>query len=526
MATPPQPLAEGIMFAALDLLDARGETDVHGRVIGGGFNHQTKASPLQLATLFDALEELTNSDPFNAAKAPEMPVEVRLALQAEFHTRVGGGEDAETSELLTLAKQVVSEAEEARAALRDRAVADIDGLAREGGEFGSAFGGVCGASLDAPPPPTRLSRMISRKSSHRLSQFAGLPAPLLPGTSSTGGFGGAGGGKGARCSCVGGFGFIQEGGPGFSTEASGGDNVRERRSVVGFKPGMMRQASRAGRRSCAQPRLIERDISAQHLAVRREKFNDNVRDAVGVLARDKALRTETARAEDAPALVSRLSQPKVGCSGGPSLMKRVSSMGSRVVGGSRAGRESSKVRPSSPRALTRLGGTGSHYQSVDCNAACLPSAAVAPPVLQQQMSMAQPTPMQPTPMQPMPQPAPMQPMPQLMQTPAVPTPMPPALTPQFSGSGARPLGGGSTPRELNALKPLSSPPMPLPPMLQQQYSMQHPAQMQRQLSMQPPPPAPMQRQFSAAGPYGQLPPLQHQFSNGSGGGGGSPALRQ
>ena len=208
----------------------------------GGEESEEGSSAMQLFKLQEVLEAVTEPDGARGGK-PDLPDDVAIALQAEFGRRVGGEDDASPLELLQLAKQVVSEAEDAQR-MRQFNI-EVRTNSRENSGRAS-FGAT---------------KQMSRK-----GLFAGLKLPNL-GVELGGGFSH----------------FVQTSDP---VDQGLGDSVKEdQRGSLNIA----RKSCCGGRGSLAEksrnvaPRLIERDISLQHLCSRKQEIQAKVRNTVGSL---------------------------------------------------------------------------------------------------------------------------------------------------------------------------------------------------------------------------------------------------
>ena len=277
----PSPLPDDLMHAAMEL-----DGDADGLGSGGA---PTPQQLFQLQAQIDAC--LADHDSHAASSAlhvPSLPDDLQLALQAEFHTRVGdGAESANPRELLQLAKQLVSEADDASAAVRERF------LTRHSSRHSSAGGGrrsLFGAAGGDP----------SLSLDERLMKTAS-PASSF-------GFGGVGAGAEAvggasremRTSMVGGFGFVHE-----RHSDNDGQKEHRRRSLAAARPAHDEEGEKRGGRKRFS--LVERADSAewthkpaaatrpagltlQHLGSRKRALDSSVREAIGALQVEPALR--------------------------------------------------------------------------------------------------------------------------------------------------------------------------------------------------------------------------------------------
>ena len=470
----PPPLPNSVIWAALDL-DG-----------GGGFGAPgSKATPQQLSRLHDMLESITS--PPKAYGWSELPVEVQEALTFELKRRTGDDEPQTESDLLNLAKEVVAEAEETRRNLRDQQIVLEDTEPADTGRGmlikrvsfvkNHAFDGYDpAAAFGSLPPP--LSKKPS-SASGRLRLGPSMPVPR----------------GGGRCSVVGGFGFVQDQ-SGADNDTDGIDKAAAlgRRSVLGRQQSCGRVG---GRRRSIQ--VVERDLSSHHLALRREDYNDSVRQAVGALKQDKELMRATSKAKDAPALVSRLSSKHV--RDAPPRKAAAARFGSKLRG--LLGGADHRISPSSPEASLSVkpaqGGFSGHYAQIP---GAMPRDLNAPPV------PMMPPPMPSQPMVPMQRqltcgPGPLLPVASLQR---VPSRLPPALplANQMDALCRMSVALSDGPPQMRP-SPLSAASMRgLPPPLPANVSFQAlPPIMGRQLSCGPPPVPPAGSSFQR-----MLPPMQ------------------
>ena len=227
-----------------------------------------RATPEQLRHLSAQVDACLVLEEFDAewggapAAMGALPRDVRLALEAEFHTRVGEGEVADASELHQLAKQLVSEADEAQREARQRYLQRKDSLRQ-----------LKSGPADAASDP-----------------FGSLGKELVPLLANP--FG-----DGAQLQ-LGGFGFLQR-------TASRPDRLSDEREAVRF------ERARGGGEHLGdadhgreKPKLIERAesgcitvdaMAVQHLASRKADFDDSVKGAIAALKAEPALMGRFAR---------------------------------------------------------------------------------------------------------------------------------------------------------------------------------------------------------------------------------------
>ena len=265
-ALPPPPLPPRVLRAAveLDTGDAFGPHEL------------AMASPEQLRALYaqvDAAlyqEALATMDMASAPVMGELPTHVRSALEAEFRIRVGADhEAAEPHELHQLAKQLVTEAEEARKEAQQRYE-----LKRKGSK----------RWVDVSNPFESIGRAVS----FAASPFAEMPIQFAQGSAEL-------------INTVGGFGFEQK------PENNHGRRGDEERESV-HRPGTAGSNPNRGSLARDKPTLMERAdsgldlMTAQHLASRKAAFDSQVRGAIAGL-----------RAE--PDLIQRLVERAPSCAG-------------------------------------------------------------------------------------------------------------------------------------------------------------------------------------------------------------------
>lgn len=279
-----------------------------------------------------------------------LPASVELALQAEFHTRLGGDDVGERGELLLLAKQVMQEAKQARE--RATAHVDLDGHRRDhmNGSHRSLFGEHGGSTkaLDAWASGGA-SRMLTRQPSRRCSKrLVRMPS------------------------------FANAGEGGFLSHVERADSERE--LGRGYDKASMLEAETGG---CKRSLLVEHeDLAVHHLGSRKQLYGGAVHTAVGALAKSGKLQATVQAAEDAPSLLRQISarldappRARIGqqlMGAGQQLatgMQNAAAIGMRLFRGGGGG---AQVQPSTEEAEVKDSKPGRRRSSSSSSAALIP----------------------------------------------------------------------------------------------------------------------------------------------------------
>ena len=237
------------------------------------------ASKMQLVKLHEVLSAVTTPDGVGRRAAESaLPDRVAVALQAEFHTRVGGDEDASMSELVHIAKQLISEAEDVKR-MAPAAKFDLGGGNGGSGRGSGRFSGFGGGGDGIAGPPVVLERNQSASSKKGKGPVFDVASAAMPppGELATGGFS-------------------------MQTDTAS-ETIREDRrgSVVRNRKSLAGRASLVDNEQLGKRRasLFERNLSLQHLHSRKEEFDASVRKAAVALSIDEGLQH---MAEEAPSV--------------------------------------------------------------------------------------------------------------------------------------------------------------------------------------------------------------------------------
>ena len=350
----PPPLSSHLKRAAAELDGSASHDAAISHAFGYGGVDQGQATSAQLRQLRSQLDGFIAavggaSQQLGASPVALLPPSIELALQGEFHMRLGGNDRAEGVELVQLAEELVREAKEAREALHSSGAPVLqekhDGE-KERPLLGAGFGASRRDLLPPPPPPHPPS--LSRSFTRSLSR-CGMSSKAL-----------------ARLPSFAGGGEFTIGPGGFQTvvrhDSSRGVNEKQ----ATRRPHPQVEGAQHGRGSlAAAPVLLERDATLHHLGSRKELYSGAVRDAVKVLAKSASMQAAVQVAADAPSLVQQLSAHQEKQAEAAGIGSRVTALGKRIFFGRGRGRGGARVLPSSPQRGRPVAASASGASTAD-----------------------------------------------------------------------------------------------------------------------------------------------------------------